>query len=174
MSSTGPQPYLPEAEVAPAVPGAKSNTKRTLGLWVVLIVMFLAIWQLLAPGPSPRPTLPPCESTFSWGQAAITFTPLLLLVVLLRWFMRTYGQSTDFSLALEPGRLAMAERRFLDAAAIFRRVADDHKKRPPYAASALQEVAVAELWAGRYDEAIAAFTFVERAKGVLRASNLRT
>jgi hypothetical protein len=111
-----PPPFLPEPEpLTPAKPPQKSGIK-TLALWVVLILMFLAIWQFLAPDPnSAHPPAPPCEPGPMWTRVLPYAICFGLVALLYRWFWRTYQVSLDFNVAQEPGRIALAERRFAAA-----------------------------------------------------------
>lgn len=170
------RPYLPEPQVTPA-PTPKGNAKKTLVLWIVLIVMFLAIWQFLSPSPgetSATPQLPPCESSWSPWMTVVMLTPLGGFIAFWMWFLRTYQQSIDYAIMQEPGRIALAERRYADAAKIFLDTATKHRKRPVYEAGAMRDLGLAEMWSGRFDEAIAAYVKVERAAGVLFSSGIRT
>jgi hypothetical protein len=172
-----PPPFLPEHAPPPAPPEApKKNAWKTLLLWVVLIVLFLTIWQFLSPSPSngpPAPKLPPCETPFPWTSIV---APLVVCTVCLLIFARVMRQlrgSTTFNASQEPGAIALAERRFGDALAVFRRLRDEHAKKPLYRAVALVNIAEAELWAGRLDEAIAAYVDIERTTGVLFSAGIR-
>ena len=80
--------------------------RRTLGLWIVLILMFLAIWQFLSPGPpAPIPeeaaTTPPGEMV-TWIAAVLPAVagalPFLVLVLLIaRNQRRVRGLSATLS-----------------------------------------------------------------------------
>jgi hypothetical protein len=170
----GSPPYLPEPDpVAP--PKSTKQAKKTLLLWSLLVVFFLAIWQVLTPSGTPRhePELPACAPSF-WSGSLALLLPLVLVVALVVLFLRTYRLSTDFNLSLERGRISLAEGRTRDAIGSFTQVAAAHAKRPPYASGALLWLAHAQLWAGRIDDAIASYVRLEKARGVLFHSQVRT
>lgn len=174
--SSEPLPFLPDPEpVTPPAP-PKKNTVKTLTLWVVLIVMFLTIWQFLSPTPgaTPEPAPPPCQSPPMWHSVAPYAAFFAIFFVIYRWFLRTYEQNLDFNVAQEPGRLAMAERRFGAALDVFARTQATYAKKPAYEASASVALGNAQLWAGRLDEAITTFATVERKRTVLFSSSIRT
>lgn len=92
-------PFLPEPEAVVAATQKKAS-KRTLILWVALIVMFLTIWQFLSPAPRSGvehdlPSAPPvaeASSSFgSWGIA--TLAPGLVFFFVFVVFMRAYRQT---------------------------------------------------------------------------------
>jgi protein-S-isoprenylcysteine O-methyltransferase Ste14 len=174
--SNAPLPFLPEPE--PAAPAAPPNKKaaKTLILWVVLIVMFLGIWQFLSPSPgaTPAPALPPCEPSSGWYTVAPYAVFFAILLIAYRWFVRSYGQNLDFQIAQEPGRLAMAERRFGPALEVFGRLQASYANKPAYEASAGIALGAAQLWAGRLDEAVHTLAAVERKRTVLFSSSIRT
>src|SRR5262245_22394512 len=127
------QPFLPEHVPPPEPP--KKNTAKTLALWVLLVLVFLAIWQFLSPAERPPgapapPPLPPCESS-AWPTVLTTLVPIVfLLLVLWAIFVRPLRGSSSFNAAQEPGAVALAERRFVDAIEIFRRLRLAHEKKP--------------------------------------------
>ncbi len=173
-------PFLPEhvPDVDPAEKKTKAKrARRTLLLWVLLILMFLAIWQFLQPGPSAShqatPPPPPCEATM-WSAVsgwAIPFGAFLLLFFV---FMRAYGQNVEFARSTEPAARALAERRFGDAAKLYTGLIASNKKKPAYQSSARASLAFAELMGGRLAAAIEVYAQVERAQGVLFSSGVRT
>ena len=175
--SSAPLPFLPEPEpLTPAAPPPKKSATKTLVLWVVLIVMFLAIWQFLTPSGAapPKPELPPCESSPSYAALWVGVAAMALFVFVYRWFMKTYAQSLEFNVAQEPARLAIAERRFDAALEIFARTRHAYAKKPAYEASASLALGHAQMSAGRLDQAIETLATVERGRKVLFSSAVRT
>jgi hypothetical protein len=176
--SSEPLPFLPEPEpVTPPTPPKKSG-RKTLVLWVILIMMFLAIWQFLAPEPGtgkpPAPVAPPCEPASWWVTTAPWLAIAVCLFFAVRWFLRAYGQSLEFNVAQEPGRVAVAERRFGAAFDVFARNVVAYAKKPPYVASANLALGHAQLWAGEIPRAIETFAGIEKKRAVLFSSSVRT
>ena len=182
-------PFLPEPEPeAVAGPAKKHNPRKTLVLWVILIVMFLAIWQFLSPEARKDPShgvqharsgevvaveaCPPAPSSW-WGGTVSVVLPTGIVVLLAYLFLRAYGQSAAFAAAQEPGRLAMAQGRFAEASAKFQATLPLFAKQPLYRAVLVINVADAELRAGRFDSAIAACAEIERSRTMLFGSSVR-
>jgi tetratricopeptide (TPR) repeat protein len=192
------RPFLPEPDPEPAKP-VKRQARRALALWVLLIVMFMGIWQFLSPTPEPSGAAPRrqtshatararddadvdrravapkevCpESTSSWS-GVVTVAPLVLIGVFFFLFLRAYTGSRSFNRDEEPGLVALAERRFSSAIEIFEKVAEANAKRPAHAAAARTHLALAQLEAGELDAALATFAKVERSVGLLRSSGVR-
>jgi hypothetical protein len=175
MSAT--PPFLPEPEPAPRAPVAPKNSGvKRLALWVVLVVMFLAIWQFLAPDPKKPsgPPLPACEPSPMWLTVLPYVVVFGLLFLLLRRFYRSYGESLEFNVAQEAGRLALAERRFGAAFDVFRRNEAAYAKKPPYAVAVALALGNAQLFAGNLEDAAATLAKVERSRFVLFSSATRT
>jgi hypothetical protein len=171
-------PSLPEPEPDPAPPPAKKKqAKKTLLLWVLLIFMFLGIWQFLSPssggGAAPEPKLPPCEAS-GWSSSYPLLGAVLICCGFFFWIYRLYGVGRDFALATEPATLAGAERRFGDAVSIFDDLLERYKKKPGYVASLSLSKGYAELLAGRLDQALATFIRTEKMKNILFSSGVRT
>lgn len=173
-------PFLPEPEVVAAPP--KKNTKKTLALWVLLILLFLALWQFLSPsndgGSSAhrvaRAAPPPAEPSSLWTSLVPTVLPIALVVFLFILFVRAYRQNDAFNVAQEPGRLALAHKRFGEAIELFRATLPLFAKQPGYRAVATLNVAEALLKAARLDEALATCAEIERSRTMLLGSGVRT
>lgn len=174
--SSEPSPFLPEPEPAAPPAAPKGSGAKTLALWVVLILMFLGVWTFLAPHPAQRhvPVGPPCEPSAWWVTASPMVGSFALLILFGWWFKRRYGQSLEFNLAQEPGRSAMAERRFGAAFEAFARVQAAYAKQPAYHAAASLSLGVAQLAAGQLDHAIDTFATLEKKRTVLFSSGIRT
>ncbi|MEA2752553.1 MAG: hypothetical protein QOI41_6696 [Myxococcales bacterium] len=180
------QPFLPEPEAAVAAP--KKNARKALFLWVLLIVMFLAIWQVLTPAErtdAGRNTnraqrtqvvaaeeCPPPSSSF-WNESVAMISPMVVVVLFGFLFLRAYRQNLAFAVSQEPGRLAMAHHRFAEASARFQETLPRFAKQPPYRLAVVINVAEAELRAGRFDGAIAACAEIERSRTLLFGSAVR-
>lgn len=140
-------------------------------------MMFLAIWQFLSPEPGSKPQMPaapPCEPSAMWVTVAPYAAFFALFFFMYRWFLRAYGQSLEFNLAQEPGRFALAERRFGAALELFARNQTAYAKKPGYEAAASISLGLAQLWAGHLDLAIATFAALEKKRTVLVTSSVRT
>ncbi len=172
-------PFLPEPEAVVA-PAKQHNPKKTLVLWVILVVMFLTIWQFLSPaertdGNRPKAiAVEGCPETSSgWPGTIGLLAPTAIAVLLAYAFLRAYRQNAAFARAQEPGRLAMAHGHFADASAKFQATLPLVAKQPLFRAVAVINVAEAELRAGRFDSAIAACAEIERSRTLLFGSALR-
>jgi hypothetical protein len=173
------EPFLPAPEpVAPSTT-AKKATVKTLVLWAVLIAMFLGIWQFLAPGSeTAKPqlsALPACEPSPWWvTMGPIALGPCVLGVALWFFLSRAYGQRLEFNLTQEPGRLAVAERRFGAAIEVFARTATAYAKSPGYAVAASLSLGYAQLWSGDLPRALETFATIEKKRLVIFSSSVRT
>jgi hypothetical protein len=166
--------FLPEPDPVPPS-RTKRTAARTLFLWVLLIIMFLAIWQFLQPSGQahPQPALPACEPQ-AWSTNLFTFVPIVLGGLFFWWFFHTYRQSLDFNLSQERARMALAEGHVREAIDALSRLATAHARRPAYESAALVSLAHAQLWAGRFDDAIATLSRIEKTRRVIGASQPRT
>jgi hypothetical protein len=163
------RPFLPEPEPAAATQPTQPSSRKTLLLWIVLIALFIAIWNLVGEDKGGAP--PPEPSRF--GGWWIGLLPSGLVFAFAVYFFQTYRQSVDFNLALEVGRRAMAERRFREAQAAFAAVAAAHVKRPLYSAVARAQTAGACLASGNLVEARRLFTELERIRSLVFTSSVR-
>lgn len=171
-------PYLPPIEPTDNKP-TKRHGKRTVFLWLLLILMFVAIYQLFSgPGPGHHDHLahaaPPPPRDDSGSNALIGMLPaigIVLLFVLFLWRQlrggaKLYGR-------LEPGYLALADGDLGGAAAVFSSVAQQYRKQATYAGVARLSLSTTLMRQGELaratDEAIA----VERTPGLLFGSEVR-
>jgi hypothetical protein len=166
-------PFLPEPEPQQTPPQSSGQGMKTLALWLVLIILFLVIWQFLGPGPEQgapaTPEAPKETTSFGW----LSFLPLVVVVVLLAFFFRTYRVAVGFNVAQEPARRASAERRFADAAKSYVEVAERYRKQPLYALAARYAAAVSTLASGDLHQARTLFADIERNKTFLFTSSVR-
>jgi hypothetical protein len=172
--STEARPFLPEPD--PPEPPKKSNAKRTLLLWVLLIFIFLAIWQFLSPStPQPhasQPRMCPCNEN-GWTSSAWYSLPTVGVFVMVFLIMRQFRAPLAFNASQEGAMLAFAQRRFAEAAELYRSAAATLLKTPLYQAVGNYNLAYAELWAGRLEDAIKILARVERTLGSPRATGVR-
>lgn len=169
-------PFLPEPETATAPP--KKSAKRILLLWVMLIVMFLAIWQFLTPAERTAPGVheavaPVAETSLFWSSTWMAFAPFGFVALVLFLFLRAYRQNLRFNIAQEPGRMALAHRRFHEAVELFRKTVPQFAKQPAYRASAVLNIAESQLKAGSLEDALASCAEIERSRTLVFNSNIR-
>ena len=171
-------PFLPEPEVVPATSVRRGNSARTLILWVVLIIIFLTIWQFLQPADTHQAAMPsdgPCLESSSarmWGFGMLL--PMVVVMIATVRFLRRFRQNDTFTLVQEPGRLAMAQAHFSEAAEKFRATLPAFAKQPTYRTLATMNVAEALLRAGDFDGALTACAEIERQRTMLLGSGPRT
>ncbi len=170
-----PEPFLPD--VSPDAPAAGAQkSSRSVVLWVALIVMFLTVWQFLTPveqGSSSFEDVSSAAPGPSWTSVTIGAAPFGAVAVLLFLLLRAFRHQTAFNLAQEPGKLALAQHRYVEATALFRSTLPRFVKQPPYHAVNLLNLGQAQLCSGAFDDAIASYARVERTKTLLFASNVR-
>ena len=173
-------PFLPEPEAtAPASP--QKGRAKTLVLWVILVVMFLTIWQFLTPTertPATSDLVPvqahdAAAAAPTWATFVPTVLPLLVVVLIVFLFLRAYRQNDTFNLSQEPGRMAMAHRRFAEAVDHFRATVQRFSMQPAYRAVAMLNVGDALVRAGRFDEAIAHYAEIERSRTLKLGTTVR-
>ena len=170
-------PYLPPA-VPTDNPGAKTKSARkTLLLWLVLLCMFVALYQLFSTPTPPhhvaRDAPPPGNDPF--GTMLLAFLPavgfVVLLVTLFRWQLRGGNR---LNARLEPGNLALADGDLGRAADVFAAVAQQYRKQATYAAVAKLSLSTALMRQGELAKATDAAIEVERAPGLLFGGDVRT
>jgi len=168
-------PYLPPVEPTDNPPAAKKRSARkTIVLWIVLIVMFIAIYQFTAPTPHARHAAPE-PRTDPWSSFLYGFLPALGLIALVILFLRRQllGGS-KLNAKLEPGNLALADGDLGRAADIFGGLAHEYRKQTTYAAVARLSLATALMRQGELGKAVEAAITVERAPGLLFGGDVRT
>lgn len=171
-------PFLPEPEWVAPVKAPRRTL--TIVLWVVLIVMFLTIWQFLTPAERPASAPPYVEPvadcTTAWTASPFMFLPFAIAAGVSFFFVvffRAYRQAIDFQITQEPGRFALAQRRFDEAIDLFRATLPKFAKRPPYGPMVLLNLAESQLKAGRLDDALASCAQIERSRTLLGGTGVR-
>jgi hypothetical protein len=170
-------PFLPERDWA--APSKTSKSRRTLILWAVLLVMFLIIWQFLTPAERPASqdlAVPVAESSPSWSGSPFIFLPFVIagaMILVFLNFLRGYRQVVHFNLTQEPGRLALAQRRFAEAVDLFRATLPRFAKHPVYRWAVVLHVVESQLKMGRLDDAIASCAEIERSRILLGGTTIR-
>lgn len=172
-------PYLPPPEANENPPVAKKSAKRTLLLWIVLIAMFMAIYQFLGTTPPSHhvvhaPPPPPAHPDPLWN-ALVGFLPSFALIALFVLYLRRqFKGGSKLNAKLEPGNLALADGDLGRAADVFAAVAHEYRKQTSYAAAAKLSLSTALMRQGELQRAIEAAIEVERAPGLLSTGDTRT
>lgn len=161
-------PYLPEhAPPPPPPPSAKKSSVKTLLLWIVLIVMFLTVWQFLTPAEKepaapPPQCVAPCVEPSGWSSTLVTLIPLAVVITLFVMFIRRLQGGQNLNAEQEPAFRAIAQRRFGEALGIFRTLAAKYEKKPLVRSVIDLGIADTELWAGNLDASILACIGVDQ------------
>lgn len=124
MTQTTPEkPFLPEmapdlSKPDPSQQPAQSP-KRTLALWVVLIVMFVAIYTLFSETPhAARRTLARCEPDYRW-MVTVVGSLLFAFGTLFVWFWRQFKKTNAFNREQEQASVALVDGQWQAAVAQF-------------------------------------------------------
>src|SRR6266542_5127323 len=173
------EPFLPPRQHSDynAVQPAPKQAKRTLLLWLLLIVMFLGIyWLFNDPKPHRRAAPPrdascaPCEKS----NPLYPWLPSLGFGFLIFFFLRRqFRGGTKFNERLEPGLLALADGSFAQAAELLRAVEAQYTKNTSYAAAAALSLADAQIHQGALAQAIQTLARAERGAGLMYGSDVR-
>jgi len=103
-----------------AAPKAKSHARRVLVLWVLLILVFLAVWQFLAPTtPPPRAVhaAPPPTPGETWASLGGLYAGVILLVA--GWIAYKVREGKRLSVTLGNAMETRLRGKLEEAAAIF-------------------------------------------------------
>ncbi len=168
------QPYLPPPEADNAAPPS-GKPRRTLALWVALIIMMIVIYQVVAPaaGHVTAP-LPPCAEASHLGSSLATWGMSLLLIFIFIFFIRMQLRGgSKFNLLQEPGLVSLAEGQLERATAVFREVMVKYQRQSSYAAVARYNLATTLLRQGNLSGAVEEAARVEKGAGLLWASDIR-
>ena len=174
-------PYLPPVEPTDNAPPAKTKSARkTLLLWALLIVMFVAIYQIFKVPPSSTAPVHDhahsCASAESsaWDPILVGLgSALLMATLLVRAMRRRFRNGGKLNAKLEPGLLALADGDLGRAADVFAAVAREYRKQATYAAVAKLSLATALMRQGELQPAIEASIEVERAPGLVFGADAR-
>ena len=176
MTMDANAPYLPTAD-AKDNPPAKRNARKTILLWLLLILMFVSIYQLLVGpthrhGPTPMTTTTPCSST---GEIVFwpTMVSLGVIAMVLFAFMRQFRGGARLNAKLEPGLIALADGDLGHAAQVFTTVAHEYRKQALYSAVAKLSLATTLMRQGELAKATEIAMAVERAPGLMFGSEAR-
>jgi hypothetical protein len=170
--------YLPPPEPVdnpPAQP--KRSAGKTIALWLVLIVIFLAIYQLVGSSPAqhgaPRDAAPQQSTLDLVAAIAWRAWPLALMALFIWWVQRQLRGGSKLNERLEPGQLAAADGDFARAVAVFREVAELYRGQATYFAACRLHVALSLERLGELDAATDELIQVERGAGLLYGSDVR-
>ncbi len=141
-------------------PWNRDSATRWLVLWVVLIVMFLAIWQVLQPaGPRPDDGAVEVSPSF-WRQNLVT---VVLLAPMGLFFVGFWSQASFVQRAVAEGSGWLAEGDFAKAEEVFAKAARRARWVPMLARAVEYNQAVARLQRGDLAGAADLFASVARA-----------
>jgi tetratricopeptide (TPR) repeat protein len=159
------EPFLPPAQ--PADNPAQKKKSSALLWWVILIIAFVAIYNVMSPGHEAHGDL--------WSGLAFILSgwPFLLIGLVIFYLWWQFHGGAQFQLAQEPGLVALAEGQFDDAAAIFRGLAEKHRRQMQYASVARYNLAIVLMRHGKLESAIAELIAVETGAGLLYAADIR-
>lgn len=117
------KPFLPEMAPDPSKPDPNQrpahSPKRTLALWVALIVMFIGIYTFFSETPrGSGPPLPRCEPDYT---TMVTAVGSLLFVFggLIAWFVSQFKKTNQFNREQEEASVALVDGQWQVAAAQF-------------------------------------------------------
>jgi tetratricopeptide (TPR) repeat protein len=149
-----------------------TNAKRTLLLWVVLIIAFIAIYNLFTPS-GPRPDPGPVQESHWLLRYLMAFIPWGVMAALLGALFWNGKRAQQYNRAAAPALRALNQRRLAEAESAF--TAQSHVAgRAPFAgAVAHYNLAMVRLQRGNLDGAAADFGHVERWAGLAFGSDLR-
>lgn len=113
LPTAAEKPFLPEMAPDPSKPDPSQrpahSPKRTLALWLALIVMFVAIYTVFSETPQPpRPTLARCEPDYSW-MVTVVGSLLLAVGALFAWFLRQFKKTNAFNREQEQASVALVD-----------------------------------------------------------------
>jgi hypothetical protein len=162
----------PATDTDNAPPKKASKAKRTLVLWVVLVVMFVAIYSLMAPS-APRAAEAPVEQA-PWILRTLPHVLPWAFVMFVMGFLVWNGKrARSYNRAVAPAMRALRQRRLADAEAGFIEHARVAGKAPFAGAVSHHNLAAVRLRRGDFDGAAADLAQVERWSGLGFASDLR-
>jgi hypothetical protein len=146
--------WLPHEPPAPEP--APTSVRKTVVIWLILIVMFIAIFMLMnANDPSPVERSGYSGWWIGVGIAATVGVVILLLV----WVA---GGTKQFNERAAPGLAAIAEGNFTQAAQLFEQLAKRYRAKPNFAAVAHYNRGYALMLSGDTAAAVGVLLGVER------------
>jgi hypothetical protein len=157
----------------PAAP-ARGGARRTLFIWIALVIVFFAIYTLLGSGAPPSGDGARASGSELLGTVVRHGWAPILLALFVVWFRVQLRGGEKLAARLEPGLLALANGDAVGAIARFREVEPAYAHQTTYLASVRLHRALAELRAGQLGTALETLRAVERAPGLLFGSDVRT
>lgn len=166
------EPFLPEHAVTQPQPsGTSKGGAKSLGLWIVLICLLVAAWQLIRSS-GPRGEMHAEERAGDYFGWAVAFGVLFLAsVALMAWFSRTYVGSRNLHLRLEVPNRAYALGRYAEAVTSLRALHEStrHTNRTTVATHLVRAL----IRSGSFAEARGLCVELERNGNVLHTGVLR-
>jgi len=148
--------WLPDDPVPDQKVPGQSRATRTIVVWLVLLVMFIAIYSLFSTDGSPSPTPAGYRGAWIWIAAIAGFaTPIVFIV----WQL---GGTKKFNQAQAAGLEALARGKPLAAAEHFAALARKTRTRPAHHAVASYNYGYALLRGGESAKAVGILLRVER------------
>jgi hypothetical protein len=158
----------PATDTDNAPPPKQPSAKRTLLLWLALIVMFIVIYQVFDDG-SPHDGPPPF-----WTRIGVfDLIPWLLLATLVGWFSWNLRSSARYYRVMGPGLRALAQRRLVEAETELVAAAATAGKAPWAGPLAHYNLALVRIQRGALATAEESLATVERWAGLAHGSDLR-
>jgi hypothetical protein len=150
--------WLPH-EPPPSLP-PKSSAKRTITIWLILIVMFMAIYKMFDSTPHGRGTVVEAASGYAWWWIAIAGVIGLALPIM--FVMVMFRGSEKFNSAQRIGLEAITRGQYAKAADVFEALAKQFRMKPNFAAVARYNQGYALLLGGDSAAAVGALLAAER------------
>jgi hypothetical protein len=156
------EPVLPKTGVRRLF--AASPLTRVVGLWVLLIVLFLAIRLVLSNG-SPHASTPapePADSGDFWTDSLVRLVPMVAVMgVLVGFIFWNVRRVRTYNVATASAQIALGEGDYAKAAAEYQQLARRYAFPRSLARMAKFNLAIAQMHAGELDVAIVGFVGVE-------------
>lgn len=130
-TASPPEDWLPHDPPKPPPP-AKSSALRTFGLWLTLVVIFIAIYSKFS-SEEPRDA-PLVQVGYSgWWIAVGVAVTLAAVIAIVVWL---FGGAKKFNERATPGLEAIADGKLTQAAELFAQLAKQYRAKPNFAAVA--------------------------------------
>ncbi len=144
----------------PPSPPPKSSAKKTMIIWVVLIVMFVAIYNLFGTAPRGRGAAVQAASGYPWWWIASAAGVGLALPIIVMMVM--FRGAERFNAAQTAGLDAIARGQYAKAVELFDALAKRFRMKPNFAAVARYNQGYALLIGGESAAAVGPLLAIER------------
>lgn len=123
LPTAAEKPFLPEMAPDPSKPDPSQqpaqSPKRTLALWVALLLLFLGLYTFFAETPhASRPTLARCEPDYTW-MVTVVGSLLFAFGAVFMWFLRQFKKTNAFNREQEQASVALVDGQWQAAATQF-------------------------------------------------------